>query len=225
MKGVSTIIILIILLVSCEKDDIQPSYPSVYFKSGVQAIGNTRLFSKQGEILDPLIIKRFYEKDSSWLDGVARGLEKDLTMDTVRFLDRQRAVVVDGNFPYNCSVQTDIDRLILARSDTSFGFWTGDLYTRSLHYHAGQVKPEILYEYLESSVRGNYQFGYAFRPIFVLKETSGQFVAPIQLFSHYRGTYNFSLGFQNNDLQIDFTNWFENQDTVVLKQYQITYKK
>lgn len=224
MKGVSTIVLLFIFLFSCEKDDSQPSYPSVYSKSVVKAIGNTRLFSKQGEISDPVLINRFYVKDSSWLDKTARGLETNLTMDTVRFLDRERAVMVDGNFPYNCSVKMDDDRLILSRPDTSFGISIGDLYTRSLNYHAGLVKPEVFYEYLQSSVRGNYEFGYAFRNNFVLKETSGQLVAPVLLFNHHRLTGSF-FGFLNNDLQADFINWFANGDTVVLKQYQITYKK
>ncbi len=78
MKTSTAVLLLFLFLFSCEKSDLEISYPSIYFKSGIRAIGTTSVFSNQGEIRDAIIANRFYERDTSRLTGIARNLETDL---------------------------------------------------------------------------------------------------------------------------------------------------
>jgi len=115
-------------------------------------------------------------------------------------------------------------RLILTRTDTSIGYSYGDEFTRSPAYYIGQFKPEVYSEFLVSSTRGDYQFGYITREKFILKKTVGQLVAPFILFTLHRNQLQY-WGYVNNILQDDFYKKISAADTLTLKEYLILYKK
>ena len=86
-----------------------------------------------------------------------------------------------------------------------------------------RVKPDVLSEYVYSSIAGNYIFAYSGRRKFVFQESGGQLVAPVILYNLH--SKNFDGGFVNNTLQPDFYSILTEGDTVALMEYQILYEK
>jgi len=217
---------LIILIFSCKKDEAfkQLTYPSVYHKSGIKLAGDLMVFSTAGEIKDPSIIDRFLP-DSSIYSNLADQIGNNPgVMDSIKFSDAQHSIVNETYSQYHCTVDQEKKELILTRTDTSAGSIYNDQFTRSIMYNIGQVKPEVYSEYLLSSTRGDYIFGYTGKEKYVLQESSGQLVAPEIIFiqHHLPGYYN---GRANNILQSDFYKSIPTGDTVSIQGYFLLYEK
>ena len=218
---------LIILIFSCKKDEPfkQLTYPSVYYKSGIKIAGDLRVFSTSGEIKDPSITSRFLATDSlSYSYGADQIGNNPGTMDSIKFSDAQHAIVKEGYSQYNCAVDQENKELILTRADTSARLIYNEQFTHSITYNIRQVKPEVYSEYLVSSTRGDYIFGYTGKEKYVLQESNGQLVAPEILFMqhHLLVYYN---GRANNILQNDFYKNIPTGDTVSIQGYLLLYEK
>ena len=201
------------------------TYPSAYHKSGLKTAGDLRVFSSNGEIRDLSVISRFNQEDSSNFSLVADNIKiSHFTMDSVQFSDVQHAIVNDRFVSLNCLFTQEGDRLILTRTDTIIGYSSGDEFTLSPAYYIGQVKPEVYSEYLISSTRGNYQFGYTAREKFIFHNSGGQLVAPFIIFMRHREQVEY-WGYMNNILQNDFFKKLSTTDTLTLKEYLILYEK
>jgi len=112
----------------------------------------------------------------------------------------------------------------LTRADTSARLIYNEQFTHSITYNIRQVKPEVYSEYLVSSTRGDYIFGYTGKEKYVLQESNGQLVAPEILFMqhHLLVYYN---GRANNILQNDFYKNIPTGDTVSIQGYLLLYEK
>ncbi len=87
-------LVLCILSFSCETDNIEPKYPSVYRKSGLRITSDLRIFSSKGEIKVKSIIRRYTEIDTSSYNRFAEYIKNEVgIIDTIKFLDRENAVV------------------------------------------------------------------------------------------------------------------------------------
>ena len=218
---------LIILIFSCKKDEPfkQLTYPSVYYKSGIKIAGDLMVFSTAGEIKDPSIINRFLASDSFIYSSSADQIGNHPgVMDSIKLSDAQHAIVKESYSQYNCIVDQEKKELILTRADTSDGSSYPEQFTYSIMYNIGQVKPEVYSEYLISSTRGNYLFGYTGKEKYVLQESNGQLVAPEIIFiqHHLPGYYN---GRANNIFQNDFYKSIPTGDTVSIQGYFLLYEK
>src|ERR1051326_2637021 len=217
---------LIILIFSCKKEAPfkQINYPSAYYKSGIKVAGDLMVFSTAGEIKDPFIINRFLPDSSIYSSYADQIGNNPGTMDSIKFSDAQHAIVKESYSQYNCIVDQEKKELILTRADTSDGSSYPEQFTYSIRYNIGQVKPEVYSEYLISSTRGDYLFGYTGKEKYVLQESNGQLVAPEIMFiqHHLPGYYT---GRTNNILQNDFYKTIPTGDTVSLQGYFLLYEK
>jgi len=220
------LVLLALVIFSCKKNDsTQITYPSVYHKSGMKAAGDLRVFSLNGEILDAGVISRFSLLDSAHFTFYANSLRDDhFIMDSIYLQDPQHAIVIDRYVPTNCLITRSGNRLILTRADTVIGYSSGDAFTRTIAYYIRQIKPEVYTEYLTSSTRGVYQFGFTGREKFVLDRSGGQLVAPFIFFILY-GQQQQSTLYVNNILQEDFYKNMAVGDTLLLKKYLVLYEK
>ena len=84
------------------------------------------------------------------------------------------------------------------------------------------IKPQVDSEFIYTST-GGYHFGYNGQRKFVVKESRGQLVAPLILYTLHAG--KFENGFVNNELQPDFYSNLAASDTVALMEFVIFFEK
>jgi len=221
------IVSLCLFIFSCKKNDSGLSIDlSIYSKSGIRANGNFRIFSQTGEITDPFIVSRFNLNDTFdfvYMEDVTGNSPS--VMKYIKFSDAQHAEVADQDTLRSCVVSEDGANIILTRTDTSIGSTFANELTRHIIYYIGEVKPEVYSEYLISSTRGSYVFGYRAREKFVLLQSEGQILAPFIGFKQHIGGGPGIPMYINNNLQTDFYKNIESGDTVTLKEYFLTYRK
>jgi len=218
---------LLVLVLSCEEND-EPgllTYPAEYHKTGVEPVGNLRVFSSKGEIKNSSIISRFSQYDTSYFNSYADYLGNDFgVMDTVYFFTREHAMLLYEYAYHDCSLSMEGNLLVLTESDVSSHCCTyREVFTRTLAYYLAKVKPEVNSEYIYSSVGGNYNFGFSGRRKYVLQESQGKLVAPMIIYN--RHSANFESWFVNSLLQTDFFSGIATGDTVALMEYQILFEK
>lgn len=228
MKNNKFLILLLLGLAifSCRKnDDSSITYPSVYQKSGLKSAGDLRIFSSNGEIRDPAARSRFNLMDSANFTIYSEYIrDNQETMSSIQLQDPHHAIVNDKYIAKNCALTRERNRLILTRADTSIGYSEADEFTRSPSYYLAQIKPEVYSEYLISSTRGFYQFGYTGREKFILDRSTGKLAAPFIFFTLHRLQQEYRLNV-NNNLQEDFYKNISVGDTIALKEYLVLYEK
>jgi hypothetical protein len=219
---------LITIIYSCQKDSLSGTpYHSTYYKSGIITTATVRLFTSKGEITDRLLVDRFNGVDSSifnyWADYIAN---EQGFMDSIIFTDDQNAFVVEYYNRVSCNVIYQKGSFILTQSGISTAYSYEDIFTNTISYFIGQIKPDVLTEYLVSSTRGNYQFGYTAGFKYVLERKGEKIFAPlIQFLTHHDLLNQGSSGYVNNMLQEDFYKKLIVGDTVALRQYRVLYTK
>jgi hypothetical protein len=225
------LLILWVPIFSCNKSDSLSNngYPSNYHKAGIMTNGNIRVFSLTGEIRSQSVISRFNNSDSSVFSYFADDIgNKPGRMDSIKFSDALHAIMNDNRMPLNCLVSRGKGTFLLTRTDTSFGTTTPNEMSHSISYYIGQEKPELFSEYLVSSTRGEYIFGYSAREKFILNISGGLILAPLILYRFYPSGQNSGVyynGYINNILQNDFYKNIEVDDTVTIQEYMVLYEK
>ncbi|MFI5154877.1 MAG: hypothetical protein ACHQEM_01750 [Chitinophagales bacterium] len=221
---VSGFFFLGIFFCSCNKDGGQFTYNATYHKAGLKVGGDLRLFSTFGEINDPLLLSKFNHEDSSNFFLFANYIATNTQMmDSIRFPDPLNVKLLLDYSWVNCQVSQHVDRLVLTRTDTTSAINSGDLFSASLPYYLCQYKPVIFEEWLISSTRGDYEFGYSSKEKYAMRISGGQLSAPIiEFHSVHQGGFYFHV---NNYLQEDFYKNISVGDTVSLRYYYIQYEK
>lgn len=221
------LLLIVVVSLSCEDDEEGSSltYPSTYHKSGIELVGKLRVFALTGEITQNSIVSRYNQYDTSYFNNYAAyvGNNKGV-MDTVYFLDGQRAVLNHEYKDLDYLVTRETNSYILTEKVAAGKCCTyGEVMTRSLLYKMSSVKPDILSEYINSSVGGNYYFAYTGRQKFIFKESNRRLVAPLIFYNLH--SMNFESGFVNNFIEPEFYATLAAGDTVALMEYQILYEK
>jgi hypothetical protein len=216
-----------VLIFSCKEDEVElVEYPSAYHKSGVETAGTLRVFSSAGEIKTESVISRFSQYDTANYNYVIR-IIRDYKgfMDTLKFVDSKNAVLNHYYADIDCSLQSQGDLLILSETKITKQCCSfGEVLTRTLRYYLGKVKPEVQSEYLVSSVRGYYYFGYESRNKYVLTKSHGKLVAPMLQFSvHSASVYD--GGFVNNIFESDGYKHLAEGDTLTIMESNIVFEK
>jgi hypothetical protein len=227
MNRIIPLLLVFSFVISCNKDEFQLkiTYPSTYYRSEVSKTGEFRLFSSQGEIKSTQIIQRFKDMDEPQFGYSEESIRNNhYFMDTIYFKDTKNVLLYHQYQLHSCTYSTQGERLILLSTDTVVSGSVGEVVTKTLEYQMGQVKPEVYSEYIQSSTRGFYIFGFTGREKFVLKETGGQLTAPLLLYSIH-SAQSTRLGFMNNELQNDFYKWLAGSDTVAIQGYQVLLEK
>jgi len=217
---------LFALIFSCEEEEVSLlTYPSVYHKSELESTGKLRVFSLAGEINNNSVINRFIQNDTSFYNYYFYYINNEHgIMDTVYFVDRQHARLSHQYTNMDCMPAMGRRNLILTQTDTASICCTyGEVFTRSFSYYLVRVKPEVHSEFIYSSTRGDYYFGFWGQRKYVFNESHGQLVAPMILYIKH--SVNYYSGFENNFLQPDFYSNLAVGDTVTLMESVILLEK
>jgi hypothetical protein len=215
---------------SCSKDSlVDLGYPSTYHKTGIRPNGDLRVFSSAGEINNRDIISRFNQTDSFFFNNTSDELGNySHKMDSIYFSDAGNAIMTEYNTALHCLVKQEGKNFLLTRTDTTNGTTYLNEMSHNITYYLGQVKPDLYSESLYSSTRGNYYFNYSATEKFILSKPGAELVAPILEYKIYRAAVNGGgdySGYINNILQDDFFKNLDKGDTVIIKDYLITYEK
>jgi hypothetical protein len=220
-------VFLCAIALRCQDDD--STYPINYHKSDIHRAGSLRVFTRHGEIKNQYLINRFILRDTSTYNYWASALVNYPYLDTIRFSSESRAVVSFSYETIQCSARNNFSTIVLTRSDTTRGFTGGNELTHQVRYFICEEKPEVYSEYLHSSTRGNYLFGYVAREKFVLKRDGAYLSAPMILFISYspvgENEYYGMGDYINNTLESDFYLNLEEKDTVSVMEYQLLFEK
>jgi len=220
------LLFLLVLILSCETDNKTSllTYPSVFHKSGFEAVGKLRVFSSTGEIKNSSAISRFSRYDTSYFNSYANYINSDpQIMDTIGFVNEQGVMLHHESQCLDCLLNMENDLLILTEINVNSSCCTqGEVMTRSLPYYMCRVKPEVHSEFLHSSIGGKYSFAFTGRRKYVFKETDGRLVAPLILYNLH--SKNFEGGFVNNFLQPDFYSMLAAGDTLALREYELLFE-
>lgn len=219
-------VIALLAICSCGEKDVQPfvTFPSAYHKVGIDRNNDyLRVFASSGEITSKYIINQFLARDSSTFSYLDKyyGSAADF-MDSVEFLDSHNAAVrIYFQHKMNCDISLEDDGLIiLTQYDAaSWCCYYDDVFTRTLYYNLIKVKPDVQYEYIYSSTRGLYEFGYVGKQKFVFVKHNNTLVAPFAKFMIHT-EYPPPDRYGNNILHPDFYKNLAKGDTLV---YMVSY--
>lgn len=217
---------LVGLIFSCEEEEgALITNPSVYHKSGIEPVGNFRVFSSTGEIKDNAVINRLGQYDTAFYRGYSQYIGSGPgIMDTVYFFKERHAILNHEYKNLVCLFNVEGNQILLTETKaTSKCCYSGEVFTRSLPYYLATSKPEVESEFIFSSDRGYYSFGFIGRRKYVLSESNGQLVAPLILYTQHSTRY--ALGYVNDFLQPDFYSNLAVGDTVTLMEYTIHFEK
>lgn len=211
---------------SCDNDEESlVSFPSRFYKSGVEPIGALRVFSSQGPITAKSIVERFTELDKDYLSSSVSSVINEGIMDTIDFLESQHAVLDHQYSNRHCSMDIEGGIIILSATNISRECcFADDVFTRSLPYYIGKIKPEVYSEFIISSTRGYYLFAYTGQRKFVLTTSRGRLMAPMIHYIRHSGNTT-STGYLNNMLQSDFYKHIPPGDTLTLLESRVSFAK
>jgi hypothetical protein len=214
---------------SCKKTDLLAISAGTYSKADITASGSVRVFCSAGEIIDPGIRNRFVTDDNSYFESGANLSNNGLgQLDVITFTDAQTAVVNEDYQSYNCSIATDVPLILFSRIDTSRSFTYDEVRSHQITYYIAKIKPQVFAEDISSSSGNTYVFSFTGIEKFVAIQENNQLKTPFLQFIVHRvtgsGSY-FHYYRINNILQPDFYLHLPAGDTVVLREYRVSYKK
>jgi hypothetical protein len=212
---------------SCSKssDNFNISYNSIYHKTGVGPSTGLRLFTSKGEIKDPEILKQYNTSDNNlFLFYSGNFVQSSDFMDSIEFTDSRHARLYHNNQWIKNEVANQSTIFILSRVDTTTNSIAGDPYSESLEYAICQYKPEIFQEWLISSTRGNYVFGYTNREKYVF-DLSGNFVSAYMTIYIRHQPFNTTTEFVNNYMDEKFYQTISQNDTLSVQSYYLRYEE
>ena len=182
------------------------------------------LYSTQGRINDTRIINHYASTDTVYFNNNAANLSSQSGfMDSIEFTDQFHAKMFPGFRWKNYDLSNQITKFILTGKDTTEGFIDTDPLSESLQYLIGQYRPEIYSEWLISSTRGYYYFGYTSGEKSVLKLSGNQLCAPLILYGKHKPY--FGVNYVNNFLDEKFYLNIAEGDTVSVGFYSIKYER
>ena len=219
-------IAICVLFISCSKDDIQLIYSSPYHKASIKTVNGPRVFSSNGEIGNQSVIRRLVINDTSLFSSMVNGLMNNLgILDTITFIDPQQAVLHHSFYNRHCRVSNKLGHFLLTSNDTTTGYTSNDALSQKVGYHIGQIKPDILTEFVYSSTAGIYNFGYTAKEKHMFAKKGNKVSAPIILYVQHRNSDFYESGYTNNILDEDFYKQLSPGDTLLLREFFVLYEK
>lgn len=220
-------VFLLVIFLSCSKDGTAfLNSPGIYFKDNITLTSETRVFTSTGQVKNSNIVQRFDSKDSAFYGAFRnevyfyRGKMDSLKVTSSGIME------VNDNYQYRSyEVTSKGKNITLTARDTTAGYSYEEVYTRTLLYYLGFYKPPVFSEYLVSSTRGQYQFGYSTLQQYYLVQQDNLFnVHWVFAIAHKaNGSTNF-LRLQNK-ADLNFYKKLNTGDTVTIREYELTYDK
>jgi hypothetical protein len=218
-------VVAMLFLLSCNDKEVQPSiaFPSEYHKSGVEPGDGFRVYTREGELRDKLILEKFIGIDSTYFNNMNYNMRRHGFYDSIKFSPIRQASLV-GYWKTDCTTSGSGGLIVLTQNDTIDRCCSyPEVLTRTFDYYIVQIKPNVFSESIYSSTRGAYLFTYVYQPKFVLMKYDGKLVAPfIQYVRHSDTAYE--QGELNNLPVLDFYKYLTEGDTLILTNSFITFE-
>lgn len=212
-------LLLLFVLSYCSKNNNSLQQGVTYHKSGKNALP-IRVFSNNGEIKDVATVARFTQLDDLEISRLSNYLGP---LDTIQIIDGSKARIFEygkfSDFTY-AAVTNGFNFYSL---DTLTLYSPGDVYTRTLSYYICLYKPAVYSENIVSSTAGYYLFQYKTQRQHFIENGNNQLVVPWMIFNHHFSIGSDSYSIQNK-LDVNFYKTLQPRDTVVLREYSITYE-
>lgn len=222
-----TVAVLLLVAISCKKDSASVNLtPGEYHKTSKSQTGDSRIFTRSGEIKTASIINRFENFDNNWLDALGDGLYPQAgRVDSIRVYDAKRIDVNNFLRYKSYDVAAKGNNITLTAKDTSSDVSYHEVYTRSIYYYIALHKPPVFREYLVTSTAGLYGFGYTTLEQFHMETDGVGFKLPwVTGVIHYANGATNSLSIQNR-INVNFYKSLAAGDTVIIREYAVHYKK
>jgi hypothetical protein len=225
---VSYFSMLLLSLFSCERSEDQPkplTIPSVYQKSDAKWVNGLRAFTIHGEIKDSRTLARLLSYDSSYFNyNVNYFFMNWPVLDRLEFVTSTTATV-QPSVAYNFSIALEKNLVVLTPNDIGdYCCYYRDVFTRSPYYYLSRYKPKVTEEYVVSSTRGFYSFGFKGNNRVVFSRSGSKFSAPMIQFK-IRSAGGQNVGYVNNMLQPDFYKLLEQGDTISIAESEILFER
>jgi hypothetical protein len=228
------LLVITILMAACSKSNTAstPSnnvFKGSYYKMGIKAKANIKVFSNSGEIKDVGVLTRFEARDSLFLNFFARtiGINNHFYLDTLRF---ENDGIVYTNLIHAADkyvmMKSGTD-LMLTGKDTLTAYNNLEPMSQSPAYFTTSDRIQIIDEALVTSTPGAYVYSYRFIDRFIINGTPGnaELTVPI-LFSVYRRAVGDSLySMVHGRLDPGLKNSLKNGDTMILREYELRFQK
>jgi hypothetical protein len=215
----------IMFFLSFCKKNIDITYKTKYVKSDARSTGLIRYFSSNGEINVNSIPPGWIGQDTDQLNYYLDNFRQQGYFDTLMFISDQEAIFKIYTIETKYNARKDGTKYILERSEITTQYSGHDEFTRSPHYYLLLYKPTVIDEWIYSSVRGDYVFGYRAKPIAPLAESDGKLLMPLILFRQRRKGLPINSSYLTNQLENNFYKNIIAGDTVCLREAQAIYEK
>lgn len=227
VSALSVALILLLAVISCKKDSAFPFTKSaVYYKNGVAEVSQPRLFALSGEIKNTALLQKFENYDDNWVDAEIEQLFPYTgRIDSIGVLNENQIDVNDGNQYRPYAVSRKGNLMTLTGKDTIRSTSSNEVFTRTIPYYVGLYKPPVFSETLVSSTRGYYLFEYTTLKQFFLEAENGTPRVPWLICMVHQADGSIYPVPVQNKLDINFYKNLSPGDTILVREYVVSYKK
>jgi len=223
-KTLITVSSVLFFIFSCKKENIDFDYGATYYKSSIQQFGLLRYYTSNGEITNSSAINNYFDDDTTQFGFYFQYVMRQGYYDTLTISSPNEVFDDTYNWRIRYSATKDGRRLILTQ-DTVLNFSGPDEYTKSPPYYLSQYQPKVYSEWLYSSVRGEYIFGYRGESKNVVAADERGLVFPLIFYRQRRnGKYPIS-SYVNNYVRKDFFKNILAGDTLSVLEVRVYYDK
>lgn len=228
MKSI-LLIIAILSFFSCKKDPIKETNPiegiyGINFKkTSFERSSNFSVYTHGKLITDATIHNQFKATDSFLMGHFLENLLFSLEVTNVKLVNANEAYVDHQYEIDTCDISLDGNMVILTDRTTLSSINSEDPYTYTPNYYTGKYKPPIPDEWLISSTRGQYIFGYLIRRQNIFEYIGGRLETPYIAFRQYRNGSLFRSFNMNNTLKTDFFHSIPPGDTLSILLGKFVY--
>ena len=210
---------LLIIFHSCKKENLIDS-GNTFHRTKSEPAGFIRVFARSGEITNSSIVQRWEYNDTSNINFFAGRT----SLDTIRILDNGEARLFHFSYS-NYNYRVRINELKFTAKDTITQYSFLEVYTRTLPYFLSLYKPEVYKEYVISSTAGGYSFAYRTLNEYRLVKDNGHLKAPWIVALLHTKTFGTTTFVLQNKMDANFYQYLNESDTVVLREYSISYEQ
>ena len=223
-KALITASSFLFFIFSCKKENIDFDYGATYYKSSIQQHGLLRYFTTTGEITNSPAINNYFDDDTSYFGYLRQYLMQPGYYDTLIVSSPNEVIDDTYNWRIRYPAKLDGRRLIMTR-DSLTRYSSGDEYTRSPGYYLLHYKPKVYYEWLQSSLRGDYLFGFRGEAKNVVTTDGVKLIFPLIFSRQHRNGKFPNADYSNNYIAKDFFKSIIPGDTLSVLELRVYYDK
>ncbi len=223
-KALITVSSFLFFIFSCKKENIGFDYGATYYKSSIQQFGIPRYFTSNGEITNSTVIRNYFDADTLRFRFLFENAMHQGYYDTLIISSPNEVINNTYNQRLRYAAAKDGQRLVCTL-DSILNYSGPDEYTKSPTYYLLHYKPKVYSEWLYSSVRGDYIFGYHGEGKTVLEADESRIIFPLILYQQRRNGQYPRSSYLNNYIAKDFVKSIMPGDTLTILEARVYYDK